>query len=720
VGAGELEGRTQCDWHGLCNRDRMKGAIVRREAILALPVCVIHLIACAPDVCRDAEKRLGYRACVESVSSVQTWQSIAALLTQVDQVRTTRYMVPARNGARLPTLFEDDWLAAETGTFHTHLEFLKVSFPKLFPGLTLGELDTLTVDPQKREFYAGTVTEFVLTSGAHTYGYLIWDSQDAAGSITCAQAQQVHTALASRFSPAPLVMIPTTSFQTSMLATCQVASYDPSQDVPYEVYNKGVGFGTLHVYTLSAFQQAEANGEFGWQDIVAIDEAPMDIETVVSGVITGTRQGALSHVNVRMAARGTPNCYQRDALNQLGSWNGQLVRMECSDTALTIRAATLAEATAWWAQIRPTPIVLRTPDWAYTDMPNVLDVPTATVSDRELARQRFGGKAYGLEVMYQRVSPELQQPAFAIPFAPYGAFVKANGIDAILATDLADPNFQTQRSVRMQRLLDLQGAMLAAPCDPALIQSIGARIMAVFGRADVMLHFRSSSNAEDAPGFGANGIYNSTDGCWADDIDPTPGPSACDSTLNHKVGICLALETEWSQLWNARAYDERDWYGIDQTTAAMAIVVNPRTPHDVACPNGKCILANIVGFSGDTTAPEGSPQRNNYVIDAQVPPYDAVSNLPGVYPENDLLSFSNGQVTTIVRNRSSSVVTAGQLILDDAHLDSLGAAYWSIVQSFPIDDPVPAGKRVLLLWETKQRLDGTFLMYEVRPFYDNL
>jgi hypothetical protein len=77
-------------------------------------------------------------------------------------------------------------------------------------------------------------------------------------------------------------------------------------------------------------------------------------------------------------------------------------------------------------------------------------------------------------------------------------------------------------------------------------------------------------------------------------------------------------------------------------------------------------------------------------------------------------------VTSIVRNRPSSVVAIGQRVLDDAQLTSLGDAYWSIAQSFPIDDVIPSGKRVLFLWETKLRLDGTFLLYEVRPFLDSL
>src|SRR5207302_10350851 len=107
--------------------------------------------------------------------------------------------------------------------------------------------------------------------------------------------------------------------------------------------------------------------------------------------------------------------------------------------------------------------------------------PVATAADRELAQRRFGGKSYGVIVMYQHVAPVFQQPAFAIPFAPYGAFIKANGIDQVIARDLADPQFQTNTKYRLQKLLELQGAILAAPCDPTLIAQIGARITEVYG-----------------------------------------------------------------------------------------------------------------------------------------------------------------------------------------------------------------------------------------------
>jgi hypothetical protein len=95
-----------------------------------------------------------------------------------------------------------------------------------------------------------------------------------------------------------------------------------------------------------------------------------------------------------------------------------------------------------------------------------------------------------------------------------------------------------------------------------------------------------------------------------------------------------------------------------------------------------------------------------------------VSPEPGVWPEKDLLELAGGEVIDIVRARASSEVGDGELVLDDARLEELGAALWDVAQAFPIDAQPPAGKRILLDTEWKIRADGRLIIKQVRPFLD--
>ena len=104
----------------------------------------------------------------------------------------------------------------------------------------------------------------------------------------------------------------------------------------YEVYFEAVSFGRVKLFDVAGFEAAVDSVSFGWQDILVLEETPFDILTVISGVVTGTRQGQLSHVNIRSAARGTPNCFVRDPLTTLAEWEGKLVRLACTATGLEI------------------------------------------------------------------------------------------------------------------------------------------------------------------------------------------------------------------------------------------------------------------------------------------------------------------------------------------------------------------------------------------------
>jgi len=237
-----------------------------------------------------------------------------------------------------------------------------------------------------------------------------------------------------------------------------------------------------------------------------------------------------------------------------------------------------------------------------------------------------------------------------------------------------------------------------------LVDAIATQIVETFGGDGMMVRFRSSSNAEDALNFNGAGLYSSTSVCLADSRDDDEvGPSRCDPDQASERSICRGLTHVWGSLWNLKAFEERQWYGIDQRQVRMGILVNERSKGE---------LANIVAFSGN-------PQRrgdDRYLVNAQAGELDVVAALPGVWPEKDLLTLEGGQVSAIERARGSTELPKGQWVLDDARIEELGSALFGIVEIFPVDAMVSPTATVLLDTEWKVRADGRLIVKQVRPF----
>lgn len=660
----------------------------------------------APETtCEDAAARLGHRVCVHRVPDLETWTGLSFPAAAVDQARATTYMVPVDAGSRIPTVFVDA-SAFEAPQQSLHFKFLTGSFPE-FTLLQYEQYLELITDPALREWYAGSVTEFVIPGPVRTLGFTIWDQGTVpAATVTCEQFDAVFAELSDRLPFAALVVVPANDLQRETVATCGLPVHDPSTALDYEAYTTARGCGTLRRYTLAELAAAETEAAFGWQDVLVIDEAPLDVETVISGIVTGTRQGELSHLNVRSASRGTPNCYVKDAYALLAEWEGQLVAMDCAVDELTVVAISPEEAQACWEDLQPAPVEVVPPDRSWTALVPLLELETDSPEARRTAIGRFGSKGTNLATLYQRIDPALQFQGFLIPVHYYDAFVTEHGFQATLDAWFGDPEFLSDGALRRERLEGLRADMEDAPCDPDLVADIGGMIVGTWGAEDTMIRFRSSSNAEDALHFNGAGLYDSTSVCLADTLDgDADGPSVCDADKGKERTICRGLTRVWASLWSMKAVEERAWYGIGHADVVMGILVNPRTKGE---------LANIVAFTGNPLI-DGDPR---YLVNAQVGELDVVAAVPGVWPELDLLTVSEGAVIGIERVKGSTELPDGVWVLSESRLELLGAALATIEEVYPVDGDPPVGGRILLDTEWKLRGDGQLVIKQVRPFLD--
>jgi pyruvate,water dikinase len=435
-------------------------------------------------------------------------------------------------------------------------------------------------------------------------------------------------------------------------------------DVPLvtteEIYD-GVDYQPLNLGTtvarLAFHRAADVDGSLvDYRELVVLDEIPGDI-SVVAGLITEEFQTPLSHLNVLSQNRGTPNMALRGAWDdeRLRALEGRWVSLTVGAHEWDIHEVTQDEADAWWEEHRPDPIDVGEMDLsvvALTDAADLLDLENLPLSQalRE-AVPAFGGKAshYGGLVHI----PEVPAPtAFAIPLFYYHQHLTENGLWDDVDAMLADPSFQADPDVRASRLAELRTAIEAAPLNAAFYDAVLDKLDTDF--PGVRMRFRSSTNAEDLGAFTGAGLYTSKTG------DPNDPDKPVDR----------AIKQVWASVWGQRAYEEREYWGIDHTQVGMALLSHRSYPDEDA--NGVAITANLFDPSGLEPA---------FYVNVQVGEESVVQPEPGV-TSDQLLYYYNLPNQPIVYIARSNLVEVGQTVLDAEQIHELGVALDAIHRYF--------------------------------------
>jgi hypothetical protein len=284
-------------------------------------------------------------------------------------------------------------------------------------------------------------------------------------------------------------------------------------------------------------------------DIVMLDVPPVQLEPV-AGVITTAFSTPLSHVNLLAKSWGVPNAYRRDARLAYGALDGQVVVMTAKADAVTLRLATPAEAKAAARQAKGAVKVPKA-DLAYAGLPSL-------AQQRRTDSVRVGAKSANLGEVAHRMAKARKTdftvpPGFAIPFSAYDHFVRANGLDKAIDALLADPALKTDRAARHAALARLRAAFAAGTIDPLLMEAVKARRAEVIGAGGVFA--RSSTNAEDLPGFNGAGLYSSVPNVVTD------------------AQLADAVRTVWGSVWNDAAFEAREAARIDHRAVHAAVLV---------------------------------------------------------------------------------------------------------------------------------------------------
>ena len=327
--------------------------------------------------------------------------------------------------------------------------------------------------------------------------------------------------------------------------------------VGYQPFHNGTAVGRLHIVRASARDAADggeaATPTFAPDEIVILPEPLTDI-TPVAGIISQSFSTPLSHVNIRAAAWDIPNVGLRDAAKTYAALDGKMVRFDAGPTSATVQAATPQEIEASKkARQARTAVLVPKANLAATALATL---DTLHASDASA----YGSKTSNLgEIVSAKLAGVAVPPGFGIPISFYAAHLKAAGIDAHVDALLADPKFRTSMAERKTALEKLRKEIQDAPLAPAFVASLGEALQKLTADADAGadpgVFVRSSTNAEDLPGFSGAGLY-----------DTVPN-------VHGAAAVAEAVKKVWASVWNLAAYEERELYRIDHRQVYGAVLV---------------------------------------------------------------------------------------------------------------------------------------------------
>lgn len=461
----------------------------------------------------------------------------------------------------------------------------------------------------------------------------------------------------------------------------------PYVGLTYQPLNPAVGFGTLTYVPARDLETAE----LGPNVIVVTDDVPNGT-AFMGGLITEAFQTPLAHVNVLARGRGTPNMALRDARQdeRIAGLFGKLVRLEVRPTDFDVREATAAEADEFWQAHAPKgDKVAPVRDLSVRGVVTLADVDYSAITS-------VGSKAAGIAEL-TRVSevgpycPSTSVPlfvpphAFAIPFVHYVEHFQNSGAEALLSELEQDPQFRADPATHADGLARVRQLMLDYPVDEELVAAVKAALKERFG--DTKVRFRSSSNTEDLATFNGAGLHTSTSA----DLEGSV------------LSVDDALRTVWSSLWNTRAYDEREFGNVDQSLAAMAVLVHQAWQEQA---QGVAISRNALHATRDS----------QYYINAQIGEASVTNPAPGV--TSDEIVYTPPPRRPQAEYQAHSSLSRGRDVLSFLEIQALGCALESIHDHFhPLIDP--EDKNRLYAMQIEWKLIGPerrLLVKQARPY----
>lgn len=366
---------------------------------------------------------------------------------------------------------------------------------------------------------------------------------------------------------------------------------------PFVPLTLGSAVGRLRAFA-SAEEYRAARPHLTWYDIVAMPVVPDDIPRL-AGLLNGLPTTPLSHTNMLAAGWGIPNAIVRGILDRIAAedLDGAWIRYDVTaDNAVVERAEQ--------------PLDLSEPAWhtqrIRLDAPQVADDPILPLSElRSQDRRGYGTKAANLGELHHvlrhgsarltgyysvprpprpdllgHLAGRLQAPEHVDLAEAAGEFLARHvsapeGIAVPFAVQqrFLDSSPAVQQSIgklKMALELDamdavdtvcvqLQHLVRTVPVPDDLVRALDTHLVKHLAGTS-RFAVRSSSNAEDLPGFSAAGIYESH------------------TKVTDLPGLLDAVRQVWASLLSPRSVRLRHQAGISLDDTYMGVIVQRYEP----------------------------------------------------------------------------------------------------------------------------------------------
>ncbi|MBA3817539.1 MAG: PEP/pyruvate-binding domain-containing protein [Deltaproteobacteria bacterium] len=498
---------------------------VMKQALTGLVLGVVMWVTAAP---ADAREQ---RAWTKAIPDAATWQAYSKKISS-DEL-----------GKFIIDLSTNDIYFIDVNTFNIHADFvLGVLLKKAWTADNIREYNK-NYDRVKPKFILGYLTHHLKID---KWTFAFWEG-DKIGPEDVVRARK---RLEQAFFVKQLPFRPDSPMQQKVAVDVKqrgvptVTNDEIYKAADFQAFNKGRTVGRLRVVPLGTPYESLT---FDRTDIALLQESYPDI-TPVAGILATQFSTPLSHVNLRASAWGIPNAGDKKARAKFGKLDGKVVYYEVTETTIVLREATRAEITELEGKLAARKHV---------------DLPPANLTNARFAmltRMRakdaviYGTKSANLGEIVTANLEGVRVPAgFGVPFFYYVQHLRQHGLDARMLAMIADARFRSDAAWRKAALEALRKAIVAAPIDAAVLAAIYKRVRLKLGGKGVFV--RSSTNAEDLPGFNGAGLY-----------DTFPN-------VVGKQALGEAIKGVWASVWNLRAVDEREAFGIDHKAVYGAVLV---------------------------------------------------------------------------------------------------------------------------------------------------
>lgn len=665
---------------------------------------------------------------------IEDWSDFSELATGAGELK---FLLPTDAHSPHACWFQN------TSEYPYHLDFLR-ALPD-YAALSVEGYRDLVLTRATRTFYAGVLRLFSgaahpKTGAAGILTYSVYAGSTPSEMLTVDELAAIQRQLAGCMTALSgyLVYLPENDLALAFaeqaseaLTQAGVVWIAPRQlqpDVAATVYSDGEAYGYVRHVTDGDVAAVTP------RDVVVASGAPGELG-LVAALVTEQVQSSVSHLNLRLREKHIPNAAAPGLFDSgfFESMEGVLVHVTTTSGGLTVTPARLTDAEAFWASHRP-----NLPSPVFT-----LDVtePKPLSALRHTDSRAFGTKAANLGEL-SRALPEGNVPhGIGLPFSAYANHVTANGLQAVI--DEAVHAASTSAPAAASEILsDLRKRIKQAPLDATWEQSLLTALAAEFGDAatTTRLRFRSSTNVEDLPGLSGAGLYDSASGCLGDDLDDDEvGPSLCLTTaqatyyhaelerlqaklaahpelselapliadaeqeLTEEKSAHKALRKVWASLWNDRAFQDRQYYGIDHARVFMGIAVHPSMVGERL---ESVMVTNLEPDASEPLYRVESQAGEVGVVEPQES--DAIT---------EVLRFRRGAMgaTQVTLVTPSSFSSDGQSLWSSAQLTELTSLAFT-VQDYFVREVYPDLSPLQLDLEVDVSAEGEIVFKQARPY----